>query len=645
VKRAPMLVVFTSELDAGFINRHIEGLLPGRTVVVARYGAVTPSNDWKETCNEWKHACPVHRLDRWALRLPVRVARRVGVPDLKLRDVAVERFLRRHKVTIALGEYLDQFLDFVPLIDRMQLPYVVQGHGADVSVALRKPGMSERYLAYKSARAILTRSEFHRQRLIEIGLPAEKIHVNVGGVDIPAQLPQRDPGAGKRLLAISYFTPKKGPIYLLEAFRLAAAQDREITLDIVGGGPLFSAVRQFVDACGLADRVRLHGIATEEIKQRLLRECGVFVQHSITDPDTGSEEGLPAAIQEAMAYGMAVVSTRHAGIPEAVIEGETGLLVDEGDAEAMAGAILEASSNALVLGKAGYLQAASTHSWLSEKSRLTHWLGVSQATEQSTISSFYRAWLATPRPIRSAAKAAAGAVRLPRPLLHKIAHHNPLSDNFIAGSPDALPAISHSLARAASQNLDGDYYEFGLWRGYSFWHAQQAARELGLSRMHFWGFDSFAGLPEAEGIEAPPPGHNSTRSGFKKGAFSCSKDQVTANLTKYGVDWSRTTLVEGWYDQSLTPAIKQSLGLEPVAVALIDCDLYVSTVPVLKFVADLLQEGSILLFDDWNCLDASDEMGERRAFREFLDAYTCWEAETYIKFGWHGQAFIMHRTR
>src|SRR5438477_565804 len=81
---------------------------------------------------------------------------------------------------------------------------------------------------------------------------------------------------------------------------------------------------QFVHACGLANKVRLHGIASNNAKDRLLRECGVFVQHSAVDPETGDEESLPASIQEAMAHGLAVVSTRHAGIPEAVRENETG---------------------------------------------------------------------------------------------------------------------------------------------------------------------------------------------------------------------------------------------------------------------------------------------------------------------------------
>jgi colanic acid/amylovoran biosynthesis glycosyltransferase len=234
--------------------------------------------------------------------------------------------------------------------------------------------MAEAYRVYASAKAVLTRSELHRRRLIELGLPADKVHVNHGGVEVPKVPRERGPASGKRLLAVGVMAPKKAPIFLLESFRRAAKRDPELTLDYVGGGPLFPAAAQFVDACGLADRVRLHGVAPEAEKQRLLGECGVFVQHSMTDPATGDEEGLPAAIQEAMAAGMAVVSTRHAGIPEAVIEGKTGLLVDEGDVDAMADAFVRVGGAAIEMGRAGHAEARAKHAWAGERDRLRHWL-------------------------------------------------------------------------------------------------------------------------------------------------------------------------------------------------------------------------------------------------------------------------------
>lgn len=169
------------------------------------------------------------------------------------------------------------------------------------------------------------------------------------------------------------FVPKKGPIYSLEAFRRAAARDAAITLDYIGGGELFSAAQQFVDACGLNDRVRLHGPAKDEVKHRLTEECGVFLQHSLTDPETGDEEGLPAAIQEAMAMGMAVISTRHAGIPEAIEHGASGLLVQERDVEGMSEAIGRAANDPALcarLGSAAHAKARDLYTWPAERARL-----------------------------------------------------------------------------------------------------------------------------------------------------------------------------------------------------------------------------------------------------------------------------------
>jgi glycosyltransferase involved in cell wall biosynthesis len=361
------LAIFANDLGTSFIDLHLSDLAPGRTVAVGQYGPA-------ELGNQWKTPCPELLLNRWSMGLTVRLTRRAGVSEKSLREWAVARFLRRNRVGVVLGEYLDGFLPYVPLLERMGIPYVVQGHGVDLSAALRREGAAESYLAYRSARAVLTRSEFHRQRLIGIGLPADKVHVNRGGVTVPAQRPVRATGAGKRFLSIGRMTPKKGPFYLLEAFRRAAASDPDISLDYIGGGPLTWGMRQFVNACGLDGRVRLHGAVPEDLKQRLLRECGVFVQHSLTNPEDGDEEGLPAAVQEAMAAGMAVVATRHAGIPEAVIEEETGILVNEGDVAAMAAAFLEIGAKAAELGKAGHARALKHDAWPLERDRLKHWL-------------------------------------------------------------------------------------------------------------------------------------------------------------------------------------------------------------------------------------------------------------------------------
>jgi O-methyltransferase len=206
----------------------------------------------------------------------------------------------------------------------------------------------------------------------------------------------------------------------------------------------------------------------------------------------------------------------------------------------------------------------------------------------------------------------------------------PLSDG------GSVAAIEGSLAELLSAQVIGDYFEFGLYRGYSFWSAQRAAKGIGHSSMRFFGFDSFEGLPEVEG--------NDRKAGiFVSGDYRCSRPELERLLSEHGFDWDCAVLVDGFFDQSLTPEIKQRHAMSSAALVMIDCDLYQSTVPVLRFIADLIQEGTILLFDDWYCFAEADDRGEPRAFREFLAGHPDWTADRRQRFSRYGQAFVMRR--
>jgi O-methyltransferase len=209
--------------------------------------------------------------------------------------------------------------------------------------------------------------------------------------------------------------------------------------------------------------------------------------------------------------------------------------------------------------------------------------------------------------------------------------------DFIALNSGGAEAIAEALGRLKAAGVTGDYYEFGLYRGHSFWSAQQAADRLGISGMRFFGFDSFEGLPEIEG--------NDRKAGiFVSGDYRSSRDQVEHLLVEHGFDMDRAVLVEGYFDKSLTREVKQEHQMGPAALVMVDCDLYQSTVPTLAFIADRLQEGTIMLFDDWYCFGDSEQHGERRAFNEFLDAHPEWKAEPFQRSSRYGQSFLVHRT-
>jgi O-methyltransferase len=207
------------------------------------------------------------------------------------------------------------------------------------------------------------------------------------------------------------------------------------------------------------------------------------------------------------------------------------------------------------------------------------------------------------------------------------------------------PANTHTpsaVERALSMAMDtgiatrGDYYEFGLYQGYTFYHAQKVVREAGNVSMHFIGLDSFEGLPQ-------PQEADEYKGDFAKGQYRATLERVQDKLTKRGVDWRRTILVPGYFADTLTPELKSTHQLRPAAMAVIDCDLYSSARAVLTFLADLLLDGTIAVFDDWNAFDRDNSRGERRALREFLQDHPEWEAVPLFSYGKFGQVFSMQQ--
>ncbi len=165
-----------------------------------------------------------------------------------------------------------------------------------------------------------------------------------------------------------------------------------------------------------------------------------------------------------------------------------------------------------------------------------------------------------------------------------------------------------AFKKARSLQIEGDYLEFGVFQGNSFILAARLAEKYGMNKMRYFAFDSFEGLPEGEG------------QCFSKGDYCCSEQSFMRMVVKAGVRLDKVVLVKGWYDESLTVDTKKRYQLDRAAVIHIDCDLYASARVVLPFVEDLLQKGTILIFDDWYVFRHEEEMkefGEQKAFNEW----------------------------
>lgn len=194
------------------------------------------------------------------------------------------------------------------------------------------------------------------------------------------------------------------------------------------------------------------------------------------------------------------------------------------------------------------------------------------------------------------------------------------------------------LVRSSTNDPVGDYLEFGVYVGTSLLCMHRASRAAGLPSLRLFGFDSFQGLPEETTLERDL--------GFKPGWFRAEHEVVREHLTRSGIDWDRTFLVPGWYEETLRPELAKQLGIENAGIVMIDCDIYSSARKALAFCAPLIHTRAVIFFDDWPG-DGPDarHLGERRAFEEFLAEHPDLGAEELDPYAEKGRVFMVTRTK
>lgn len=138
-----------------------------------------------------------------------------------------------------------------------------------------------------------------------------------------------------QFLAIGRFAETKSPQISIKAFAKVLEKFPHAKFVFAGDGELFEECQQLIEELQLSDKIDLVGWIDQETQMKLLSESTVFIQHSVT-AENGDAEGTPVAIIEASAAGLPVVSTKHGGIIDTIIDGETGFLVDEHDLDSMA---------------------------------------------------------------------------------------------------------------------------------------------------------------------------------------------------------------------------------------------------------------------------------------------------------------------
>lgn len=273
---------------------------------------------------------------------------RFGLKTLSLRrwnlarhfgDLGLEQFDVVHCQFGPYGVFCAQLKDLGIIRGRL----ITSFHGYDMSQHLQKTGQHTYDHLFKTGDQFLPISEHWHNKLIKLGCPREKISVHRMGIDLSTYVFQdrvETATEHTRFLAIGRLVEKKGIEFAIRALKQASEKQPDLSLDIVGDGPLRNELEQMTRDLGLTDRVRFCGWQTQAEIRAHISDATVLVTPSVTARD-GDQEGIPMVLMEAMASGLPVISTYHSGIPELVQDKVSGRLVPERDVEGLANAMGE----------------------------------------------------------------------------------------------------------------------------------------------------------------------------------------------------------------------------------------------------------------------------------------------------------------
>ena len=230
----------------------------------------------------------------------------------------------------------------LPLMRRWPKPVVVSFHGADVMVDLDKPryhAATQEMLA--AARLVLVRSASLAKAVVKLGCAEENIRIHRTGIPLEdiRFLQHTWPNDGAwRFLQAGRLIEKKGLTTSLRAFAAFRKANPRANFTIAGEGPMLEELQALARELGVAEAVHFVGFLSQSELRERFAQSHIFLHPSELGRD-GNQEGVPNAMLEAMASGLPVFATRHGGIPEAIEDGASGVLVEERDDAALAVAL------------------------------------------------------------------------------------------------------------------------------------------------------------------------------------------------------------------------------------------------------------------------------------------------------------------
>lgn len=246
--------------------------------------------------------------------------------------------VRRRGITRLHAHFATVATTVARLASRLaDVPYSFTLHAKDIF----HEGVDQAQLRTKLAdsAAAITVSDFNERYLkTRFGDSAKTVVRVYNGIDLDLFSMEPPVSRPPVVVAVGRLVEKKGFHHLLDAIALLVRRGRTVHLDLVGGGIEQAGLKARADALGVAGQVTFHGPLTQLEARDRIRGAAVLAAPCIVGAD-GNRDGLPTVILEGLALGTPVVATPVTGIPEAVVDGHTGLLVPEGDVPALADAL------------------------------------------------------------------------------------------------------------------------------------------------------------------------------------------------------------------------------------------------------------------------------------------------------------------
>ncbi|MCG8404643.1 MAG: glycosyltransferase [Phycisphaerales bacterium] len=220
----------------------------------------------------------------------------------------------------------------------LQGKWLTTFRGYDLTSYPRRRGNDVYRRLFQECPFFTANSSFLAAKAVKMGCPSDKITVLHTGVNM-ARFAYRErrlkPGESVRVLTVGSLVEVKGIEYGIRAIAQVSQKYPKIQYRIAGGGPLMTSLRDLTRELGVSERVELLGGQTEDEIIEHYADAHVFLFPGVVSR-RGDEEGMAGACVEAQATGLPVVATRVGGIPEAVLDGQSGFLVEPKDVSALA---------------------------------------------------------------------------------------------------------------------------------------------------------------------------------------------------------------------------------------------------------------------------------------------------------------------